>query len=83
MTCEGDDEKCPDCGGFGTFDIPHCPVFELDRNTAEFIQLARDADNGKWPVGGGSVDESASFMEAYRFYKSECNRCEREIREDD
>jgi len=47
------------------------------RSTIEAINLFHE---GLPPVGGGSLDQSATFLEAARFYKAASQRIESDIK---
>ena len=53
----------------GSLLIAQCPRKELQAGTGEFVNLAEDAEEGNWPVGGGMLDQSHSFRMAYRYYR--------------
>jgi hypothetical protein len=41
----------------------------VSADTYDFMELAGWADDGVMPIAGGSLDQTCSFLEAYRFLK--------------
>jgi hypothetical protein len=52
----------------------------LDRKTVEFTRLADLYEKGLPPVSGGSLDQSAYFVEACAFWWAETSRLKRELK---
>jgi hypothetical protein len=71
--CGGDAElrqSCQACRGRGLLMLSDCPRnlrTEAARRTLEMYQHARD---GAWPVTGGVLDQTRSFLQAYRLLRS-------------
>jgi hypothetical protein len=66
IACNGQDENCETCDGFGVHHIG-CPKDSIDPSTVRAIQFADFADKGHWPVSGGVLDQSQSFVSACNF----------------
>ena len=46
--------------------VKQCPQKEIIPDIGWAMQLARFAKQGAWPVGGGTLDQTASFLAACR-----------------
>ena len=64
--CGGKDEKCERCKGFGTERITGCPKEIIDRQTWRLLELSDFADKGAFPVTGGVLEQSDSFLSGCR-----------------
>jgi hypothetical protein len=72
---------CVECGGkgcgackeSGRFETKDCPQ-KVARPMSKTLALIDMADKGHLPVTGGVMDQSAWFIEAYRYYTSEFER---------
>lgn len=73
-TC--DEHGCSECDEEGWIRITQCPKTIVDREIMSFIELADYAKNGLFPVSGGALEQSQSFLAACRFLWSEDNRAE-------
>lgn len=51
--------------------IPRCPYQEVEAWAWNVLDFAEDAEKGHWPLAGGLLDQSASFLAAARFIRSE------------
>jgi len=69
--CDGRDENCERCGGWGTEKITDCPRKIIDQQTWRLLQLADFAEKGCFPVSGGVLEQSDSFLSACRMVWSE------------
>jgi len=78
VECEG--AGCEACGGRGEIEIAHCPLGELDMETRRFIDLARlYLDYGLPPVAGGSLDQTACFIDGAAFVAGEIGYWKRQL----
>ena len=62
--CDGSAEGCDRCGGTGREAITRCPNVTIPHEIKETVKLAIISEEGPWPEPGGSLDQSAWFMEA-------------------
>lgn len=60
--------QCKTCGGSGDWAITSCPRALITDEIADFIQFADLARDGNFPVSGGMLDQSCSFLDACRFF---------------
>jgi hypothetical protein len=67
--CDGQDEGCKECNG-GLFQIDGCPN-EFCQKVITSIDMVDLFGKGLPPISGGVLDQSASFIEAVRFFESE------------
>ena len=71
-TCSS--KGCSSCKHTGKFTITECPHKMLGRepcdraSIGEAVRLARMADKGAWPVGGGVLDQAQSFRDFCEHY---------------
>lgn len=72
--CNGRDEHCESCRGWGYTLVTTCPQNLMDRDTVEFIQLAELYEKGLPPVAGGVLDQAAAFVGAFAYYQQQMNR---------
>ena len=61
---------CESCRQWGYTLITCCPQKFIDRDVREFIQLAELCAKGLPPVLGGSLDQTAAFLDGYHYYQS-------------
>lgn len=73
-TCDG--IGCDVCGVEGWVKITECPRKIVDRDTMNFIELADFAKDGAFPVAGGTLDQSQSFLVACRYLFNEDAKAE-------
>ena len=45
-----------------------CPLSYLTPDVHRFLELLPLAEKGTLPVGGGVLDQTASFLEAWRYW---------------
>lgn len=67
--CEGEDERCKECGGKGSFDITGCPREIIDYETQAIIEYAELFYKGIPPVGRGALEQTYWFLSAARYFK--------------
>lgn len=65
MPCPNCNERgCKACGDTGYFKLTDCPNAKyIDHETKELVRFAEWFKKGIPPVAGGSLDQSARFME--------------------
>lgn len=81
VRCAGTDPKCGRCGGGGVERATRCPnavVTQISWQVLEYLTLA---ELGILPVAGGWEDQSATFLQAFRFASSERAKIERRLEE--
>ena len=71
VECSG--RGCSTCKDRGWFEFIGCPQ-KVARPMSKALALIDMADKGHLPVTGGVMDQSAWFIEAYRYYTSEYER---------
>ncbi len=59
---------CESCEGRGWDMTSECPQ-QVARPMAKVVGLFDMADKGHLPINGGVLDQSAWFIEAYRYYE--------------
>jgi hypothetical protein len=64
--CGGKDDKCKHCGGWGHQRITQCPRKLITPDIWRLLQLAEFAEKGAFPVSGGVLEQSDSFLSACR-----------------
>ena len=64
---------CAACDDRGWYETTDCPQ-KVARPMSKTLALIDMADKGHLPVTGGVMDQSAWFIEAYRYYTSEYER---------
>lgn len=64
--CNGTDDNCEACGGGGKQRLTTCPKTIPDAATWRVIQLSEFAERGAFPIAGGVLDQSQSFLDACR-----------------
>jgi len=69
ITCGG--IGCAVCGKRGTLEISQCPLLLITADVWELLGFADFAKKGALPIGGGALDQTESFLKAYRFVLSE------------
>lgn len=52
---------CPTCKGWGVIRVRECPQAYVGR-LWDVIGLCQFADKGAWPLAGGVLDQSDSFL---------------------
>jgi hypothetical protein len=57
-------ETCGECGGVGRFEHEGCPHKLIPPDVSRFLPLYRFVGKGTWPEGGGTNDQTASFVAA-------------------
>jgi hypothetical protein len=77
--------ECPACNGTGCDECTNgnwilkgCPNRYCD-SIGQFVSMADLFNEGLPPVAGGSLDQSASFVDAVRILKYEENRIKAEV----
>lgn len=71
---------CGMCKGAGDVKITRCPKMEVEPGMWEFVRLADWAKDGSFPAAGGTMDQSASFMDACRYLWARESEIEAETR---
>ena len=61
---------CPACDNRGWYYSTGCPQ-KIARPMWRVVSLIDMAEKGHLPVSGGVLDQSAWFIEAYRFYEQQ------------
>lgn len=51
-----------------------CPNRLVTADIHEAVSFVQWSENGSWPVRGGILDQSATFVDAKRVFESEVNR---------
>jgi hypothetical protein len=72
--CKG--EGCDACEKQGHFNPPECPKKYVGGDLLQAIDVAWMARDYGLPVAGGTIDQSAWFMDMLINFRSECNRIE-------
>jgi hypothetical protein len=67
---------CGECRGIGLEILTQCPLDVVSDEAWELMPLLRFAREGQWPIGGGSLDQSQSFLDAMAVYMAERNKHE-------
>jgi len=67
---------CDECNNEGWILIKECPQGMVGREVMNFIELADFAKNGAFPVTGGTLEQSQSFLLACRFLWNEDSQAE-------
>lgn len=70
---------CPECDDAGQFALEQCPFTAVPRHVFRAIDLADLYAKGLPPVAGGSLDQSAWFVELANFSFAEAARLRREL----
>ena len=77
--------ECPVCGGGGCdqcsdgkFRIEQCPRDMMGSRFVRLVNLAAVCGGGDWPVAGGLLDQSASFLALKQRLDSEINQIDHE-----
>lgn len=77
--------ECPVCNGTGCdacrdgmFSMHTCPKKFVGYEITEACNAAAIAEKGLWPVVGGSLDQSAWFVDFVQCLASETNRIDNE-----
>lgn len=70
-SCGGDESggapDCEMCRGLGTLKITRCPHREIPPEISEFLEMADHARDGNFPILGGILQQSSSFLYAHRY----------------
>jgi len=74
-TCN--ESGCDDCVD-GYFELNECPKQFCGNKIGEFIMHAELTQKGMPPIAGGTLDQSASFMDAASYYWAEMDRAKAE-----
>lgn len=61
---------CEACDGRGHTELHDCPGTLVTPEVELFLDLAGFAEKGAWPRAGGTLDQTRSFLVAYRLYQS-------------
>jgi len=56
---------CTRCNGTGTIGLKRCPRKFIDPYISTVIRYVAYARDGHWPVAGGILDQSQSFLDAH------------------
>ena len=75
-TC--DEAGCEECENEGWIKITECPRNLVGRETMDFIELADFAKKGSFPVTGGTLEQSQSFLIACRILWAEDSQAEQQ-----
>jgi hypothetical protein len=70
VTCNGSDEHCPTCDGWGWVKAS-CPRDSVTGETSRILKYADFAEKGHWPIDGGVLDQSNTFVNACWFIWAE------------
>lgn len=70
-TCAGKDPECQDCGGTNRVEIPGCPRHRVKPEHEAAIHAALQMERGILPAGGGWLDQSATFVDAFAVLTNE------------
>jgi len=70
---------CEHCKGTGYFLITDCPKKSIDIEVYKANRLSLLMQKGLPPISGGSLEQSAWFMNFFAFWDSEHNRAENEV----
>ena len=62
--CDGS-PHCVRCEGRGVVSMRRCPNAVITRREREMIRYSALAKSGLWPVEGGALDQSKSFLDGY------------------
>lgn len=65
VACGG--RGCEACDDTGVWHVNECPQKMLDSETLATLDAVEMARAGLWPVGGGSLDQTEWFAEAFRY----------------
>jgi len=66
--CRG--EGCPACFGTGQATFTECPLSLVPHDVWAACEMSDFAAEGAWPVAGGTLDQTDSFLAAHRFVQS-------------
>lgn len=69
--CGGRSDACPTCGGRGRVRIEGCVRKQIRPETWDLLEMCHFTDGGTWPVSGGVLDQTAAYLRAYRWVRSE------------
>jgi len=79
FTCGGEDTNCSICHGSNIHNVYHCPRKFVKETHFEIVRTAARAKNFKiWPIVGGSLDQSRSFIQAFDLIVNEISNIEQE-----
>jgi hypothetical protein len=63
--------NCPACDNRGVRTFRSCPKAEIPAVVWMCVEAYWYGKRGLWPINGGWLDQSASFLEAFRILHSE------------
>lgn len=69
-------EGCPACDERGYFELTDCPKTMVGKDAAAFIRFAELWKQGRMPVAGAVLDQSAWFIDAVTTYDDDTQRIE-------
>jgi hypothetical protein len=78
-SCNGDGGKCKACNGRGSILITDCPWKLTDNGALQAMKFVRLAEEHNWPLSGGVLDQTKSFVDFYDLCASEKRRWEQEM----
>ena len=71
-TCDGrGGPECTNCHGSALITVSRCPQKLIGEDIRMLLRGADLADKGSWPVTGGWLDQSASFVDGVQFVRAE------------
>lgn len=69
--CSGGDPECATCEGRGRCAVRRCPTSHSDPDLSAAFFAYTLVESGVWPVAGGMLDQSASFLAFVREVSAE------------
>lgn len=74
-------QGCDECGKTGKYQLTECPKKYVGSDLVGAINLAAYAMKGSWPVDGGTLNQSAWFLDLVQTLENEQNLIDRDIAE--
>lgn len=71
-------DECKHCNGQGRVKLTTCPLDYIGGGVWTMASLARFADKGSWPITGGTLDQTESFLQFYERWTSTISRLKAE-----
>lgn len=68
--------SCHRCEGSGFYKLRRCPRQILPGDIMQILRYVAMARDGLWPVAGGSLAQSQSFLDAHAVVLAEIHRIE-------
>jgi len=70
--CDGEQsDGCEACGGRGWEPVDRCPLSLVTPDVWELLTTAADAEAGYLPVAGGTLNQTHSWLTAWRRMRAE------------